>query len=197
MEIANPKGDLTPNYPNRILIPISEKKSPSNGSHNPSSDAPSSSSPPAQSPPPPAPQPPSIDAKRLRQHWKEARLARCRARFPVPVILYQDKFICRSATLSGYAEMYGRSTIETFMSLGMPPTDLKAKRAAAVVAAAEADADNAGNLDVDIDLEGDLEKNMTYIDATRANDIKLLKYLKVGVISDLMVEMKKVKYGLK
>lgn len=36
-----------------------------------------------------------------------------------------------------------------------------------------------------------------FIDETRANDIRLLDYLNVGVIVDLMVEKKKVKFGMK
>lgn len=41
------------------------------------------------------------------------------------------------------------------------------------------------------------ETYKNYIDEIRANDIRLLDYMNVGVIVDLMVENKKVKYGLK
>ena len=33
----------------------------------------------------------------------------CRARFPLPVIFYRGKYICRSATLSGGPEIYSRT----------------------------------------------------------------------------------------
>lgn len=41
------------------------------------------------------------------------------------------------------------------------------------------------------------ETHKNFIDETRANDIRLLDYLNVGVIVDLMVENKKVKFGMK
>lgn len=41
------------------------------------------------------------------------------------------------------------------------------------------------------------ETYKNFIDEARANDIRLLDYLNVGVIVDLMVEKKKVKFGLK
>ncbi|CAG5127189.1 unnamed protein product [Candidula unifasciata] len=52
----------------------------------------------------------------VMQKMKNARCARCRSRFVVPVILYQGKHICRSATLSGAAEMFGRSTTDYLLS---------------------------------------------------------------------------------
>lgn len=45
--------------------------------------------------------------------------------------------------------------------------------------------------------ESNEETHKNFIDETRANDIRLLDYLNVGVIVDLMVEKKKVKYGMK
>lgn len=41
------------------------------------------------------------------------------------------------------------------------------------------------------------EPSKNFIDQTRSNDIRLLDYMNVGIIVDLMVEKKKVKYGLK
>ncbi|XP_012937389.1 myotubularin-related protein 14 [Aplysia californica] len=52
----------------------------------------------------------------LTQRIKNARCARCRSRFVIPVIFYQGKHICRSATLSGAAEMFGRSTTDYLLS---------------------------------------------------------------------------------
>lgn len=48
----------------------------------------------------------------MRDLIHKARLARCRSRFPAPVIVYKDKFVCRSATLATTAEILGRSGME-------------------------------------------------------------------------------------
>lgn len=127
-------------------------------------------------------------------------MARCRTRFPVPVIRVADKYICRSATLAGLAEVYGRTTSRMLMNLafgGSATAEIRkaAEAAAAIVAAADADSDDSDQ-EMLID-EAELERNMSLMDSTRSNDIKLLKYLKVSVITDLMVEMKKVKFGVK
>lgn len=41
----------------------------------------------------------SVEASKLKELCSRARLARCRARFPIPVILYDNKHICRSEVL--------------------------------------------------------------------------------------------------
>ena len=49
------------------------------------------------------------DIELLREMFASSRTARCRSRFVVPVILLNDHtHICRSATLSTYAELCGR-----------------------------------------------------------------------------------------
>ncbi|XP_070384823.1 phosphatidylinositol-3,5-bisphosphate 3-phosphatase MTMR14-like isoform X2 [Dermacentor albipictus] len=55
---------------------------------------------------------PDRHAKQLRQHMEKARVARARTRFVVPVIMYDGKHICRSATLSGGIEIFGRTLTE-------------------------------------------------------------------------------------
>ncbi|XP_077517064.1 uncharacterized protein LOC144127929 [Amblyomma americanum] len=50
--------------------------------------------------------------EKLRGQMAKARVARARMRFAVPVILYDGKNICRSATLSGGLEIYGRTIIK-------------------------------------------------------------------------------------
>lgn len=35
------------------------------------------------------------DGSRLREYILKAKFARCRARFPIPVILYKGNYICR------------------------------------------------------------------------------------------------------
>ena len=58
----------------------------------------------------PLPSPPGFnDMELLREMFASSRTARCRSRFVVPVILLNDHtHICRSATLSTYAELCGR-----------------------------------------------------------------------------------------
>lgn len=65
----------------------------------------------------------TYDGNKLRDLINKARFARCRARFPLPVILYKGKYICRSATLSGGPEIYGRSGLDyLFYSLDSTAT---------------------------------------------------------------------------
>lgn len=94
-EIPNYNGDLSTNYPSHILVPESEK--PRIGSS-----------------PAVIYEQQTFDATKFRELIKSARLARCRARFPIPVIFYRGKYVCRSATLSGGAEIYTRSGFDYF-----------------------------------------------------------------------------------
>ncbi|XP_067684012.1 myotubularin-related protein 14-like isoform X2 [Haliotis asinina] len=112
-----------------------------------------------------------FDLSKLKDLSKQARFARCRSRFVVPVILFEGKHICRSATLSSGAEMYGRSGFDFFFSGGesFPVTNGE-----------EPDDQGGGQL----------------FDRFRGQDKKLLKCLDVGYICDLMVEKKKVKFGM-
>lgn len=52
----------------------------------------------------------SYEPNKLRDLINKARFARSRTRFPVPVILYKGKFVCRSSTLSCGPELYTRSS---------------------------------------------------------------------------------------
>lgn len=107
-------------------------------------------------------------------------MCRCRARFPVPVILYKGKYICRSATLSGGAEIYGRSGLDYLLYRSDNTTD------------------NYDEFDVSVDSEiPPPQSDWQLFDRVRNQDIKLLKTLNVGTIVDFMVEKKKVKFGMK
>lgn len=110
VEIPNTNGDLSAHYPGTLLIPDRELKSDSD--NNPHS----TSAPPTRR---------RIDADDLRKKMTNARTARCRARFPVPVILYKGKKVCRSSTLSGSPEIYGRSSLR-FIN-GDPPIEHEGK----------------------------------------------------------------------
>lgn len=100
-------------------------------------------------------------------------LFRCRARFPVPVIMYKGKHICRSSTLSGGPEIYGRSGLD-YLFYGSDSTE-KDEETETVVS----------------------QSDWQLFDKVRSQDIKLLKTFNVGTIVDFMVENKKVKFGMK
>lgn len=97
MEIDNKNGSLSYNYPSRILIPENEIRG------SPSSQQTIYEN--------------CLEAPKLREFFQQSRFARSRARFPVPVISFRGKYICRSSTLSGCPEMYGRYGYRTITSL--------------------------------------------------------------------------------
>lgn len=105
VEVSNSGGELSTNYPHRLLVPESELSTPSASTSNGNSTGTKQTI-----------YEHNVDAVRLREHLQNARLARCRARFPIPVILYRGRFICRSATLSGSPELYGRATLESWFA---------------------------------------------------------------------------------
>ncbi|KAK7083874.1 Myotubularin-related protein 14 [Halocaridina rubra] len=115
------------------------------------------------------------NAVKLRELILKAKFARCRARFPVPVILYKGNYISRSATLSGGPEMYGRSGIEYLFA---------------------ASASNKTEEEDEDDEISQTNSDWQLFDRVRSQDIRLLKACNVGVIVDLMVEKKKVKFGM-
>ncbi|XP_058123856.1 myotubularin-related protein 14 [Anopheles ziemanni] len=131
----------------------------------------------------------TYDANKLRDLINKARFARCRARFPLPVILYKGKYICRSATLSGGPEIYGRSGLDYLFyssdSTATSPTlDEDAYEARET------------SLSEDTFEEPITNSDWQLFDRVRSQDIKLLKTLNVGTIVDFMVEKKKVKFGM-
>ncbi|XP_014773037.1 myotubularin-related protein 14 [Octopus bimaculoides] len=117
-----------------------------------------------------------LDIGKLKQFFWAARSARCRGRFVVPVILFEGKQICRSGTLSTGMEMFGRVGIDFFLSSDSSAT-----------------ASNISNLEQGKDGQSEWPSH----DKIRGHDIKLLKYLKINYICDLMVEKKKVKYYMR
>ncbi|XP_066997241.1 myotubularin-related protein 14 isoform X2 [Anabrus simplex] len=113
------------------------------------------------------------DTGKLRELFIKARFARCRARFPLPVILYRGKHICRSSTLSGGPEIYGRSGLDYLFSGSENGLD-----------------------EEELDETPQSQSDWQLFDRVRNQDIKLLKTLNVGTIVDFMVEKKKVKFGM-
>lgn len=138
VEISNRAGELSSHYPSLIVIPENEKQKPnglsstiqscstSNGSLTPPQSAASSlgisniniatSNSTSQRTQQQTIYENSYDPTKLRDLINKARFARSRTRFPVPVILYKGKFVCRSSTLSCGPELYTRSSFNYFFN---------------------------------------------------------------------------------
>ncbi|XP_055019192.1 myotubularin-related protein 14 isoform X3 [Boleophthalmus pectinirostris] len=119
----------------------------------------------------------TVHISKLQDLVNRSKLARCRGRFVCPVILYKGKHICRSSTLAGWGELYGRTGYNYIFSGGADDTGTEPE---------EVLEDDSGVRNGDSQL----------FDKVRGHDIKLLRYLSVRYICDLMVENKKVKFGL-
>ncbi|XP_063685382.1 myotubularin-related protein 14-like isoform X3 [Bolinopsis microptera] len=130
--LSNQAGELCGHYPRHLIIPTTYKECA-----------------------------PVEMAQEVSGLIHKARLARCRSRFPAPVMVYRDKFVCRSATLATTAEILGRSGMEWLQ----------------------------GTWD-------EYSSEWETCDKLREADKDLLNYLKVKHIFDMMVENKKVKFGL-
>uniref|UniRef100_A0A6B2EDA4 Putative phosphatidylinositol 3-phosphate 3-phosphatase myotubularin mtm1 n=1 Tax=Phlebotomus kandelakii TaxID=1109342 RepID=A0A6B2EDA4_9DIPT len=103
VEIPNLAGELCNHYPSRLIIPESELSAETNDNDNQLGA-----------------QARSYNLQKLREAIPKARYARCRSRFPVPVLLYKGKLVSRSATISGTPEIYGRSSLD-YLLYGFPP----------------------------------------------------------------------------
>ncbi|XP_055317855.1 myotubularin-related protein 14 isoform X3 [Sitodiplosis mosellana] len=224
VEISNRAGELSSHYPSLIVIPENEKQKPnglsstiqscstttSNGSLTPplSSAASSvfgisnisvaSSNASSQRTQQQTIYENSYEPNKLRDLINKARFARSRTRFPVPVILYKGKFVCRSSTLSCGPELYTRSSFNYLFNTG--PGAAKQSGSDDVDLCGE-DSDDAIEVNESFtDEQEDGNKSNSdwpLFDHVRSQDIRLLKTLNVGTIVDFMVEKKKVKFGLK
>lgn len=186
--IANDDGALSTSYPSQLIVPISVRKSePSvlasgenlGPKHHVDGAASDKDGKDAK----------ALDAGKLRELMCRARVARCRARFPVPVILLDGKYVCRSATLSGGPEIYGRSGLDLLFSTDNDDKDIYDDVDASVVTGNGQTLSALSSLSI-----GDSSHVFSKV---RSQDITLLKYLRVQYICDLMVEKKKVKFGVK
>ncbi|XP_064604588.1 myotubularin-related protein 14-like isoform X2 [Liolophura sinensis] len=152
--INNTNGELCGTYPTKLVVleyerPITSKRTGQDGVEN------------------------LYDMNKIGDLLKQARRARCRARCVIPVILFEGKHICRSATLSSGAEIYGRSGLDFFFA--SPDS-------------------NSGPAQPG--TSQDMQNDWQLYNRVRGQDIQLLKTLNVGYICDLMVEKKKVKFGM-
>lgn len=161
--INNDNGELASSYPAKLIIPQDDKclaaneidKENKNGANKRCK---------------------SLDPIKLKELMNRARIARCRARFPIPILIYDGKYVCRSSTLSGGPEIYSRSGLDFLFATNN-----------------ETDNTTVSPDDSDHNLSSDSNHLFSRV---RNQDIKLLKYLSVGYICDLMVEKKKVKFGM-
>uniref|UniRef100_A0A3P9QA42 Myotubularin related protein 14 n=1 Tax=Poecilia reticulata TaxID=8081 RepID=A0A3P9QA42_POERE len=119
----------------------------------------------------------TVQISKLQDLVSRSKMARCRGRFVCPVILYNGKHICRSATLAGWGELYGRTGYNYIFSGGSDDTCTEPE-------------------EVPEDDPAVRNGESQLFDKVRGHDIKLLRYLSVRYICDLMVENKKVKFGL-
>ncbi|MEQ2295796.1 Myotubularin- protein 14 [Ameca splendens] len=119
----------------------------------------------------------TVQITKLQDLVNRSKMARCRGRFVCPVILYNGKHICRSATLAGWGELYGRTGYNYIFSGGSDDTWTESEEVP--------------------EEDGAVRNGESQLfDKVRGHDIKLLRYLSVRYICDLMVENKKVKFGL-
>uniref|UniRef100_A0A1A8CJP7 Myotubularin related protein 14 n=1 Tax=Nothobranchius kadleci TaxID=1051664 RepID=A0A1A8CJP7_NOTKA len=119
----------------------------------------------------------TVQISKLQDLVSRSKLARCRGRFVCPVILYNGKHICRSSTLAGWGELYGRTGYNYIFSGG-------------------SDDNWTDSEEVPDDDSAIRNRDTQLFDKVRGHDIKLLQYLSVRYICDLMMENKKVKFGL-
>lgn len=163
--IRNVNGDLCGHYPPDIYIIKNEKnKVPEveNNGNVPGNNAGTSQQ--------------TNEEVDLTTACNQAKYARCRSRFTVPVIWYKGKNICRSATLATFYEIVGRAGYDAYF---------------------RSDDSNTNRIQdnpIFPQDESTTTFNWEVFDTTRGNDIKLLQKLQVDTIFDLMVEKKKIKY---
>ncbi|RWS06197.1 myotubularin-related protein 14-like protein [Dinothrombium tinctorium] len=157
--ISNETGELCSSYPSKIIVP---QRSTNECCANNAFDS------------------SQLDSTKLRELILKARIARCRARFPVPVILFDNKYICRSATLSCGPEIYGRKGFDLLF------TTNSSDRNKASSSATQHSLSSLSSLTI--------SDSSQVFSTVRNHDINLLKYVSVGYICDLMVEKKKVKF---
>ncbi|XP_068108659.1 myotubularin-related protein 14 isoform X2 [Hyperolius riggenbachi] len=151
--IQNPNGELCGHYPRRIVFLEYESTEDDKNTYES-----------------------TVQVGKLQDLVNRSKMARCRGRFVCPVILYKGKHICRSATLAGWGELYGRTGYNYIFSGGSD--------------------DAWADTDVADDEAAARNGDSQLFDKVRGHDIKLLRYLSVRYICDLMVENKKVKFGL-
>jgi len=108
------------------------------------------------------------DPEKLKNLFDGSRYARLRDRFPIPIINFNGKNICRSSTLAQKAECVVKAAKNGFTLQG-------------AISWISGDKTNSAE---------------NILDNSRTEDIALIKELRIRYICDLMVEDKKKKYGI-
>ncbi|CAG0880272.1 unnamed protein product [Cyprideis torosa] len=180
MILPNSKEELCSSYPSSIIIPISEKQ-------RPNIRAPLSKE----------------DLTVLQDTVSLSRTARCRSRFPMPVILYNGKYICRSATLAGGPEIYGRWTMDFFFGNAAAAASYARAREMTELESVRDYSDETQQalarefLSVDeLSPMAVPRERWVHMDQVRMADIRLLRLLGVTCIADCMVQKKFVKFNV-
>ncbi|KNC48714.1 MTMR14 protein [Thecamonas trahens ATCC 50062] len=124
------------------------------------------------------------DSATLQALFFKARQARVRGRFVVPVIPFRGRFICRSSTLASKKEALGQTVLFT------------AKSSLRFASAVATPVDDASELEVEGATASRTAATGDIVDRAREADIALLKALGVRYVCDLMVEGRKVKWGM-
>lgn len=176
--IDNSGGELCAHYPSHLIILKSDKYRPFVRIRVPFSVSDSDKS-----------FKNTYDSATLKKLITDAKNARCRSRFPLPVILFDGKHVCRSATLSGGPEVYGRTGLDYIFSGGEEDLYSVHERMKQLDVSSQSWKEDRMGQSMFTDWQ--------LLDKVRSHDIKLLKAFMVDTIVDFMVEKKKVKYGLK
>lgn len=128
----------------------------------------------------------------LEQAFVQGRFARTRSRFAAPVILLGSTNICRSATLARSVEIKGREAHEKMSTLFYGPAANRGGAQPPLSMMEQSMANSVVNMSQDqVDEEPD-----SVTAKHRQYDVALLKCLRVRYICDLMVEARKIKFGL-
>lgn len=174
--VNNTNGELCNTYPSRIIFLEGEKGSASDENSEKPDDENNNIN----------------DAARYRERVLRARVARCRTRFPVPVILVDGKFICRSSTLACGKEIYPRMSYD-YLFLD-EPTDTDRENRNMVDEYEEID-DSPPPLEPS-EIDQDLNDEESIVGECRTYDVQLLRDLSITNICDLMMEDRKVKLAM-
>jgi myotubularin-related protein 14 len=129
------------------------------------------------------------DASVLKELFWLARFSRVRTRFPMPVILFNGKNICRSSTLSQKLEMMLQTTTNSIKDRNTKVSVVDSFYTTKPNEVPEASPKTPRTQARDFEDKSTMGR-------CRAFDVELLQQLGVSHICDLMVENAKKKYGV-
>ncbi|CAF3858306.1 unnamed protein product [Adineta steineri] len=175
--ISNTNGELSLYYPRRILVPTIDKWSNITTSKIQT----------------------TLD---LRDYFVRSRIARCRSRFVVPVILIDGKYICRSSTVASWGEVYSRSGVDRLLDTSTRTTAPLILDSPVNPSGVTTDLDGPPNIAIEgaaaaaASSNTEVPQQQNIFDKLRGADIDLLKVLDVSSIVNLMVEKRKIMFGV-